>query len=35
MVEYDFEPTPIDIALWQAIDGDWGFVGLKNELENW
>lgn len=35
MAEYDFEPSPIDTALWQAVYGDWGFAGLKNELENW
>ena len=35
MVEYNFEPTPIDTALWQAVDGDWGFIGLKDDIENW
>ncbi len=35
MAEYDFEPSPIDTALWQAVHGDWGFAGLKNELDNW
>jgi hypothetical protein len=35
MGEYDFEPTPIDKALWQSIEGRWAFIGLKSKLEHW
>jgi len=35
MVEYDFEPTPIDRALWKAIEGQWMFTGISAELEDW
>ena len=35
MSEYEFESTPIDRALWRSAEGEWGFLGLKKELENW
>jgi len=35
MVEYDFEPTPIDRALWKATEGQWMFAGIAAELEDW
>ena len=35
MTEYDFEPTPIDHALWKATEGQWAFAGIVTELEDW
>ena len=29
MEEYRFDPTPIDVALWAALEGKWNF----NEVE--
>lgn len=29
--QYDIEPTPIDIALWEALDGKWAFSKIKPE----
>lgn len=29
--EYDLEPTPIDYALWAAIEGHWKFNTIKPE----
>lgn len=27
--EFDIEPTPIDMALWEALDGVWGFSKIN------
>jgi len=35
MQHYDFEPTPIDHALWNSIDGVWSFVDLEQQLDQW
>ena len=35
MEQYEFEPTPIDLALWESVEGEWGFLGLKKELEDY
>ncbi len=35
MAQYDFEPTPIDKALWKAVEGEWTFTGITTELEDW
>jgi len=35
MQHYDFEPTPIDHALWNSIDGVWSFVDLEQQLNQW
>ena len=35
MTKYDFEPTPIDRALWKATEGQWAFAGIATELEDW
>lgn len=29
--EYDLEPTPIDQALWDALEGQWAFDGIVLE----
>jgi hypothetical protein len=29
--EFDIEPTPIDLALWNALDGVWAFSKIKAE----
>lgn len=29
--KYDIEPTPIDVALWSALDGKWGFDAITEE----
>lgn len=31
--EYDFEETPIDRALWDAIDGIWSFSDIKVDVD--
>jgi septal ring factor EnvC (AmiA/AmiB activator) len=31
MISYDLEPTPIDGALWAALDGRWEFDNLSEE----
>jgi len=31
MTSYDLEPTPIDGALWAALDGRWEFENLSEE----
>jgi hypothetical protein len=28
---YDIEPTPIDLALWDSLDGEWTFNKVKPE----
>jgi hypothetical protein len=35
MEKYQFEPTPIDHALWNSIDGVWGFVDLEKQINEW
>ncbi len=35
MEDHDFEPTPIDYALWNSIDGVWSFVDLEKQLSQW
>lgn len=29
--QYNIEPTPIDLALWDALDGQWSFSKIKAE----
>lgn len=29
--EYDIEPTPVDLALWEALNGTWAFKNIKPE----
>jgi hypothetical protein len=29
--EYDIEPTPVDTALWEALEGKWAFNKIKPE----
>ena len=31
MREYDMEPTPIDAALWAALDGRWSFEEIDDD----
>lgn len=31
MREYELEPTPIDAALWSALDGRWSFDNITEE----
>jgi hypothetical protein len=35
MVEYEFEATPIDQALWSCTNGKWGFVDMEKQIRNW
>jgi hypothetical protein len=29
--EYDIEPTPIDYALWDSLEGNWTFSTIRAE----
>lgn len=29
--QYDIEPTPVDLALWDALDGQWSFNKINPE----
>ena len=31
MEEYDLEPTAIDIALWESLEGKWAFDDITEE----
>jgi len=35
MTDHEFEPTPIDQALWSSIDGKWGFVDMDKRIRDW
>jgi hypothetical protein len=34
MALHDFEPTPIDLALWDCMSGEWGFVDMEKKIKN-
>jgi hypothetical protein len=34
MSNHEFEPTPIDKALWSSVSGEWGFVDMENKINN-
>ena len=35
MTDNEFEPTPIDHALWSSTSGEWGFVDMDRKLQQW
>ena len=35
MSENEFEPTPIDLALWSCTAGEWGFIDMDHKLTKW
>mgnify|MGYP001443198157 FL=1 len=35
MSENEFEPTPIDLALWSCTTGEWGFIDMDHKLTKW
>ena len=35
MSDNGFEPTPIDLALWSSINGDWSFIDMERKLTPW
>ena len=34
MAKHEFEPTPIDIALWNCMSGEWGFVDMEKKIKD-
>lgn len=34
MAQHEFEPTPIDIALWNCMSGEWGFVDMEKKIKD-
>jgi len=35
MADHEFEPTPIDQALWSCTEGKWGFVDMDTKIRDW
>jgi hypothetical protein len=34
MSNHEFEPTPIDQALWSSVSGQWGFVDMDKKIKD-